>query len=52
VTLVGNQFQGRLHLQATYVPACVPEETAEAFMDAIVADLRTWIAEQFRLSKA
>jgi hypothetical protein len=42
LTLVAHQFRGRLLLQATYVPACVGETTAEAFMDALVANLRTW----------
>jgi hypothetical protein len=45
LTLVGNQFRGRLHLQGTYVPACLSPEAAEAFMDALVADLRTWIVQ-------
>jgi hypothetical protein len=41
LTLLVNQFQGRLFLQATYVPECVPEPLANAFLDAVLADLPT-----------
>jgi hypothetical protein len=41
LTLLVNQFQGRLFLQATYVADCVPEPLANAFLDAVIADLPT-----------
>lgn len=39
VTLLANQFAGRLHLQLTHIPGSVPAETATAYLDGIVADL-------------
>jgi Condensation domain len=39
MTLIANQFQGRLLLQATYVPESVPEELAKEFLDGVVGDL-------------
>ncbi len=39
LTLLANQFRGRLLLQATYVPDSVPEPLAREFLDAVVADL-------------
>jgi hypothetical protein len=39
LTLLVNQFRGRLHFQVTYVPECVPEPLAEAFLDELLADL-------------
>jgi hypothetical protein len=40
VTLLVNQFRGRLLFQASYVPAVVPEPMAHAFLDTVLADLR------------
>src|SRR5262249_32377494 len=39
LTLLANQFRGRLLLQATYVPELVPPALAETFLDAVVSDL-------------
>jgi hypothetical protein len=39
LTLLVNQFAGRLHLQATHIPECVSDTMANRFLDAIVADL-------------
>jgi hypothetical protein len=39
VTLLVNQFRGRLRFQATYVPEAVPEELAAAFLDEVLTDL-------------
>jgi hypothetical protein len=39
LTLLVNQFQGRLHLQCTFVPACVPEALVNAFLEEVLADL-------------
>jgi hypothetical protein len=39
MTLLANQFRGRLCLQATYVPDAVPTGLAEEFLDAVVEDL-------------
>jgi len=39
ITLLANQFRGRLLLQATYVPESVPEGLANEFLDAVVGDL-------------
>jgi hypothetical protein len=39
VTLLANQFRGRLLLQATYVPAAVPDALAHDFLDTVVRDL-------------
>ncbi len=41
LTLLVNQFQGRLHLQCTFVPQCVSEPLANAFLDELLADLPT-----------
>jgi hypothetical protein len=41
LTLLVSQFRGRLRFQATYVPECVPESLAEAFLDQVVRDLLT-----------
>src|SRR5262249_28028975 len=41
VTLVVNQFRGRLLFQATYVPEEVPSDVAEAFLHHVVSDLAT-----------
>ena len=39
VTLLVNQFRGRLRFQATYVPESVPEPLAAAFLDEVLRDL-------------
>lgn len=39
ITLLVNQFRGRLLLQATYIPQVVPEPLAAAFLDRVLADL-------------
>src|SRR5262249_946443 len=39
LTLLANQYRGRLHLQATYALEAVPEALANAFLDRVVADL-------------
>jgi hypothetical protein len=39
LTLLANQFRGRLGLQVTYVPASVPEALANAFLDEVIGDL-------------
>jgi hypothetical protein len=39
VTLLVNQFRGRLMLQATYVPDAVPDAVAGEFLDLVVGDL-------------
>jgi hypothetical protein len=39
ITLLANQFRGRLLLQVTYVPESVPEEVANKFLDEIIGDL-------------
>ena len=39
MTLIANQFRGRLLLQATYVPESVPEGLANEFLDGVVEDL-------------
>ena len=41
LTLVVNQFRGRLLFQVTYVPEEVPSTVAEAFLDHVVNDLTT-----------
>jgi hypothetical protein len=40
MTLLANQFRGRLLLQASYVPDAVPEALANQFLDEVMADLR------------
>ncbi len=44
LTIIAHRFRERLQLHATYVPACLSENRAEAFMDALVEDLRGWSA--------
>jgi hypothetical protein len=39
LTLLVNQFRGRLRFQATYVPESVPECLAEEFLDQVISDL-------------
>jgi hypothetical protein len=39
LTLLVNQFRGRLLFQATYVPGSVPEPLAENFLDEVLGDL-------------
>ena len=39
LTLLVNQYGGRLFLQVTYLPDCVSESTVERFLDAVIADL-------------
>jgi len=39
LTLLVNQFRGRLLFQATFVPACVSEETVARFLDEMMRDL-------------
>jgi hypothetical protein len=40
ITLLVNQFRGRLRFQATYVPESVPEALANTFLDEVLADLQ------------
>jgi hypothetical protein len=42
LTVIASQFRGTLQLHATYVPDCVSESRATAFMDYLVDDLRGW----------
>jgi hypothetical protein len=44
LTLLVNQHAGRLHFQATYTPASVPEALAHRFLDHVVGDLAGWIS--------
>jgi hypothetical protein len=37
--LQANQFGGRLHLSVFYTAGAIPESTANAFLDAVAADL-------------
>jgi long-chain acyl-CoA synthetase len=39
VTLLVNQFRGRLWFQVTYVPESVPESLANHFLDQVLSDL-------------
>ena len=39
ITLIANQFHDRLLLQATYIPASVPDAVANRFLDEVVGDL-------------
>jgi hypothetical protein len=39
LTLLANQFRGRILLQATHVPETVPERLVHQFLDHVVADL-------------
>jgi hypothetical protein len=39
LTLLVNQFGGRLSFQATYVPTSVPPSVADAFLDQVLGDL-------------
>ena len=39
LTLLANQFRGRLRLQATYVSDSVSDAAASAFLHALVSDL-------------
>ena len=39
MTLLANQFAGRLHLQLTHIPQSVPTEIATEYLDNLVADL-------------
>jgi hypothetical protein len=39
LTLLVNQFRGRLRFQATYLPESVPEPVVEAFLNELLADL-------------
>jgi hypothetical protein len=39
LTLLVNQFRGRLMFHATYVPASVSEEMASRFLDELLSDL-------------
>jgi hypothetical protein len=41
MTLVVNQFRGRLMFQATYVPAEVPDAVAGEFLDRVIGDVTT-----------
>jgi hypothetical protein len=41
LTLIANQFRGRLLLQASYVPESVPESLANAFLDELIRDVST-----------
>jgi hypothetical protein len=40
ISLLANQFRGRLLFQATYDPELVPDEMADRFLDTVWADLR------------
>jgi hypothetical protein len=39
LTLLVNEFAGRLHLQTTYMPEVVPESLANRFIDHVIEDL-------------
>ncbi|HKB05049.1 MAG TPA: hypothetical protein VKD90_22690 [Gemmataceae bacterium] len=39
LTLLVNQFRGRLLFQATYLPESVPEPVVDTFLDQLLADL-------------
>lgn len=39
LTLIVNQFQGRMHFQVTHVPECVSPSLAQEFLDGVLADL-------------
>jgi hypothetical protein len=39
ITLLANQFAGRLHLQLTHIPQSVPTELASTYLDNLVAGL-------------
>jgi hypothetical protein len=39
LTLLASQFRGRLHLQATYLPEIVPDDTMQRYLEGLVADL-------------
>jgi hypothetical protein len=39
ITLIANQFNDRLFLQATYIPDSVPDALASRFLDDVVGDL-------------
>jgi hypothetical protein len=45
LSLLANQFQGRLNFQATYDPDLVDEPLAEAFLDFVVDDLAEFAAK-------
>ncbi len=46
LTLLVNQFRGRLLFQATYDPQLVPSPVADDFMDLVVGDLMSLILEK------
>jgi hypothetical protein len=39
MTLITNQYAGRLNLQLTYMPQSVPHDLAAMYFDWVVADL-------------
>jgi hypothetical protein len=39
LSLIANQFRGRLLLQMTYIPASVPDALASELLDDVIADL-------------
>jgi hypothetical protein len=42
LTVIVNQYRGRLNLQITYLPACISHTDANAFMNALLEDLQAW----------
>lgn len=42
ITVITNQFAGRLNVQLTYTPACISDATAKSFLNAFLQDLRSW----------
>jgi hypothetical protein len=42
LTVIADQFRGRLQLHCTYVPQRIAPAQAEAFMDKLVDDLLSW----------
>ncbi len=40
LSLIANQFAGRLLLQMTYIPASIPDEVAGRFLNEVLDDLR------------
>lgn len=46
LTLLGNEFQGRMQFQATCLPDLVPVDLAEQFLDFVLADLRAFASSK------
>jgi hypothetical protein len=50
LSLLANQFQGRLLMQATYDPELIDGRLAETFLDVVVNDLQAFAESQARLT--